>query len=235
MERHIRLQISLLVRTEQRPSVPSVDHLRKLRPGWTSGTTAPLWCCSNPGQALPGFEPRRASRLAQAGSVAWFLSHGPLKAKPSHPTWRQGSWGAAPPQPSLAGHPHRGLSSPWGLRPAWCLAHGPGSRLDPSWGSWDKAGLWGPGARVPDSHLPLQMASSRSRSAASHEGWEVWWMEAGSLFSQAPTGGVGRGCLQGLSLWRLDEESRTNCSSSCRVSAYIFVWRLQKLPQTGCF
>ena len=37
-------------------------------------------------------------------------------------------------------------------------------------------------------------------------------MEAGSLFSQAPTD---LGCLQGPSLWRPNEESSTNCSSSC--------------------
>ena len=86
-----------------------------------------------PSQVSSHLEPHR--RLAQVGSIAWFLSLGPMKLEPSHPRWRLGSWGAVLPQPSLAGHPHRGLRSPWGLREAlgpkaaWCLADGPGSWL----------------------------------------------------------------------------------------------------------
>ena len=44
------------------------------------------------------------------------------------------------------------------------------------------------------------------------EGWEVPWMAAGSLFSQARTDW---GCLQGPSLWCPDEESSRSCSSFC--------------------
>ena len=122
--------------TDRTKSVLSVDHLVKPGPGWTSRTAAPLWCCPNLGKALPGFKPRRASRVVQVGSVAWFLSCGPLKAKPSHPRWRLGNWGAVSPQPSLAGHPHRGLWAPghpgaWltVLAAGWIQAGAPGTRL----------------------------------------------------------------------------------------------------------
>lgn len=175
-----------------------------------------------PSQVSSHLEPH--GRLAQGGSVAWFLSCGPMKVEPSHPRWRLGSWGAVLPQPSLARHLHRSLGSPWGLREAlgpeaaWCLPDGPGSRLAPSWGSQDKAGFWGSQAKLLDRHRPPADPPPSSDSfilvllIGLGEGWEVPWMAAGSLFSQAQTDW---GCLQGPSLWCPDEESSRNCSSFC--------------------
>ena len=148
-----------------------------------------------PSQVSSHLEPHR--RLAQVGSVAWFLSCGPMKVEPSHPRRRLSSWGAVLSQPSLAGHPHRGLSSPWGLREAlgpkaaWCPADGPGSRLAPSWGSQDKGWALGtPGqaaGQTPPNPPPSSDGFILVLLIGLGEGWEVPWMEAGSLFSQAPT------------------------------------------------
>ena len=134
MERHIRLQISLLVQTAK--AVLSVDHLVKPGPGWTFKTAAPLWCCPNLGKALPGFEPRRASTGGAAGQGHLVSFMWAFLAKPSHPRWRLGNWGAVPPQPSLAGHPNRGLWAPgqpgaWltVLAAGWIQADAPRTRL----------------------------------------------------------------------------------------------------------
>lgn len=173
-----------------------------------------------PSQVSSHLEPH--GRLAQGGSVAWFLSCGPMKVEPSHPRWRLGSWGAVLPQPSGQTSPQRprlplGPERLWApkqpgacltvLAAGWLQAGAPRTRLgsgDPRPSCWTDTPPHNPPPSSDSFILVLLIGLG--------EGWEVPWMAAGSLFSQARTDW---GCLQGPSLWCPDEESSRSCSSFC--------------------
>lgn len=108
-------------------------------------------------------------------------------------------------------------------------------RLAQTWGSQDRAGHWGTGARLP-SRVPLT-ASSRSCSAASMRAEQAWAlgvatmqeMEAGFLSSPAPDS-------SGLPSWPIrvgpDEESSVNSAHPAKqVSGCLSGGRNSSLSQ----
>lgn len=146
-----------------------------------------------------------------------------------------------PPCPILAGHLQRGLSFPSGTQ------RSPGPRASPvptdsagrlaqTWGSQDRAGHWGTGARLPAEQGP-PTASSRSCSAASLRAGRAWAlgtattheMEAGFLSSPAPDS-------SGLPSWPIrvgpDEESSVNSAHPAKqVSGCLSGGRNSSLSQ----
>ena len=149
--------------------------------------------------------------LAQVGSVAWFLSCGPVQVELSHPRWRLGSWGAVL---DIWLDICRGLSSPWGLRealgprPAWCLADSPGSRLAPSWTPRTRLGSGDHGPSCWTGHPPTPIRQLHPGPAHRPRGGLGGPVD-GCRFPFL-SGPHSLGCLRGLSLWRPKEESSMN-------------------------
>ena len=136
MQRQIRLQVSLFgadrAKTVLRQSRGEAWSTMDFQNSCALVVLTPLLRVptqERPSQVSSHLEPHR--RLAQVGSVAWFLSCGPMKVEPSHPRWRLGNWGAASPQPSLAGHPYPGQPGAWltVLAAGWIQAGPPRTRL----------------------------------------------------------------------------------------------------------
>ena len=130
--------------------------------------------------------------LAQVGSVAWFLSCGPMQVELSHPRWRLGSWGAVL---DIWLDICTEASAPPGASERLWAPGQPGAWLTVLAAGWLRAGLPGQGwvlgttgqAAGQDTPPPQSDSFILVLLIGLGEGWEVRWMDAGSLFSQAPT------------------------------------------------
>lgn len=143
----------------------------------------------SPGKALPGF--KALTWLAQVGGVTWFFSRGPMKGKPSCRMQRLGSWGAAPPWLSGAGHPHRGLSSPQGPERLWVPSQ-PSARLTVLEAGWLRAGASGTrlGPGTASARFIQALLSSSQEGQGVPDGWKQvllsFWPPMGAGLSLGP-------------------------------------------------